>query len=34
MIHHNLLMATAIIASVLTSSCSDPTAPRQVVGAG
>ena len=29
MIHRNLLMATAIIASVVGTACSDTTAPRQ-----
>ena len=30
MIHHNLLMATAISAAVAITACSDTTAPRQV----
>jgi hypothetical protein len=30
MIHHHLLMATAIIASITISACSDTTAPEQV----
>ena len=30
MIHRKLLMATAMIASVVATACSDPTAPKQV----